>query len=122
MNNNRQFANPITILFLSLPWGISNGFVSVTLPFFLVQHGFTVSAAAAITALAISANSYRFLWAPLADLTLSLHKWYIIGILLSVITLGLLVFIPLDTNNSGILATVVFVSQIAATLVGLRPD
>lgn len=117
MNNNKQFSNPITILFLTLPWGISTGFVSVTLPFLLVQHGFSVAAAAAISAVGISANLWRFAWAPLADLTLSLHKWYIIGILMCAISLFLLVFVPLDVAYSGILMGVVFISQVAATFV-----
>ncbi len=117
MNNNKQFANPITILFLTLPWGISSGFVSVTLPFLLVQHGFSVAAAAAISAVGISANLWRFVWAPLADLTLSFHKWYIIGILMCAISLFLLVFVPLDIANSGIIMCAVFISQVAGTFV-----
>jgi PAT family beta-lactamase induction signal transducer AmpG len=117
MNSKPIFANPITILFLMLPFGISAGFVSVTLPFLLVQHGFSVAAAASITAVGLSSNIWRFLWAPLADLTLSLHKWYKIGLCMCVVSLFLLVFIPLDVAYSGILMGVVFISQVAATFV-----
>jgi PAT family beta-lactamase induction signal transducer AmpG len=119
MNNKQEFANPITILFLTLPCGISAGFVSVTLPFLLVQHGFSVAAVAAITAFGISANTWRFIWAPLADLTLSLHKWFIIGISTSVTTLFALVFIPLDAHYSSLIMFVIFASQIASTFVSL---
>lgn len=117
MNNKQGFANPITILFLMLPFGISTGFISVTLPFLVVQHGFSVSAAAAITAVGISANVWRFAWAPLADLTLSLHKWYKIGIVMCAGSLLLFVFIPLDVAYSGLLMSLVFISQVAATFV-----
>ncbi len=66
---------PFLILLLVLPYGISAGFVSVTLPFLLVQHGFTVATVASITALGLSANLWRFAWAPLTGLTLSLYTW-----------------------------------------------
>ena len=102
MNKHRQFAHPITIFFLTLPYGISSGFVSVTLPFILVQHGFSVAAAAAITAVGLSSNLWRFAWAPLTDLTLSLHKWYIIGIAMCAISLFFLVFVPLTVAYSSL--------------------
>ena len=87
------------------------------MPFLLVHHGFSVEAAASITALGLSANLWRFIWAPLVDLTLSLHKWYLIGLALCASTLLLLSFIPLDKNAAGFLAVIVLFSQIAATFV-----
>jgi MFS transporter, PAT family, beta-lactamase induction signal transducer AmpG len=117
MTFKRNTANPFTFLFLVLPYGLSGGFVSVTLPFLLTQHGFSVAAAASITALGLSANILRFLWAPMTDLSLSLHKWYLIGIGLCTSTLLLLCFIPLNINSMGVLTITVFLSQIAATLI-----
>lgn len=109
--------NPITFLFLSLPYGISGGFIAVTLPFILVQQGFSVASAATITALGISANVWRFLWSPFTDLTLSLHKWYLIGTGLCALTLLLLSIIPINSDSMRLLFTTVFISQIASTLV-----
>lgn len=108
---------PSTLLFLVLPYGISVGFASVTLPFLLIHHGFSVAAAASITALGISANILRFVWAPLTDLTLSLHKWYLIGISFCAATLLLLCLIPLNNNSTGFLTAIVFLSQFASTFV-----
>jgi hypothetical protein len=45
---NRETTRPITFLFLLLPYGISTGFASITLPFFLTRAGFSVASAAAI--------------------------------------------------------------------------
>lgn len=117
IKNLRTSTNPITFLFLCLPYGISGGFIAVTLPFILVQQGFSVAGAATITALGISANIWRFLWSPFTDLTLNLHKWYLIGTGLCILTLLLLCIIPINSDSMGILFTTVFVSQIAATLV-----
>lgn len=115
--NNLNQTAPHAIFFLVLPYGISSGFVSVTLPFLLVQHGFSVAATASITALGLSANLWRFIWAPLTDLTLSLHQWYRIGTALCAVTLLLLCGIPLKLASSFWLTLIVFISQIAATLV-----
>ena len=82
-----------------------------------MQHEFSVAAAAAITALGLSANLWRFIWAPLTDLTLSLHKWYLIGISSCAATLTLLCFIPFNHEARGLLTAIVFLSQIAATFV-----
>src|ERR1700730_9162603 len=110
---------PITFFFLVLPYGISSGFVSITLPFVLVRTGFSVALAASIVAIGVSANLWRFLWGPVADLTLTARRWYLLGLSTSKLPLFLLAFIPLHQNAVGILMTVVFVSQVAGTLIVL---
>ncbi len=54
---------------------------------------------------------------PLTDLTLSLHKWYLIGISFCSAALLLLCFIPLSKHLTTILTAIVFLSQIADTFV-----
>lgn len=113
----KSFANPLTIFFLNLPYGISAGFVSVALPLLLVQKGFTVQTTAIITAIGVSANIWRFLWAPLTDLTLNLHKWYKISVSLCSLSLLALVFVPLQPQNTSLIIAIVFISQVASTFV-----
>jgi len=108
---------PWVFFFLILPTGISVGFASVTLPFVLAKHGFAIATIASITAIGISANLWRFLWAPLADTTLSLKKWYLIGTTICALALAVFIFIPLDVHSAGILIPIAFFSQIAATFV-----
>lgn len=117
MTYKRNSANPFTFLFLVLPSGISQGFITVSLPFILTQHGFSVSTAATITALGISSNIWRFVLAPMTDLSLSLHKWYVTGNILCAITLSMLCFIPLEPGSAGLLTLFVFISQVAANLI-----
>jgi MFS transporter, PAT family, beta-lactamase induction signal transducer AmpG len=108
--------NPLTFLFLVLPYGISSGFSSVTLPFVLVQSGFSVVAAGSIVALGLSANLWRFAGAPVVDLTLSLRRWYLMGLAACVVTLLLLGLMPLRRETEIILTAVVFLSQVGANL------
>ena len=113
MRQLRQTA-PITFFFLAMPYGISGGYVQVTLPFVLTRIGFSVATTASIVALGLSANVWRFLWGPVADLTLTLHRWYAIGVAAAAVTLLFLSVMPLREN--AILPIVVLLSQIAATL------
>jgi MFS transporter, PAT family, beta-lactamase induction signal transducer AmpG len=111
--------SPFTIFFLVLPYGISGGFASVTLPFVLTRAGFPVAVSAAIVAIGISSNLWRFLWGPVADLTLTPRRWYLLGLAAAAATLLLLSLMPMHPSGAFALTAVVFVSQVAATLVVL---
>jgi hypothetical protein len=47
---HREATQPFIFFFLVLPYGISSGFVSITLPFVLTRAGFSVAIASARTA------------------------------------------------------------------------
>ena len=108
-----------TFFFLVLPYGISNGFASITLPFILTQNGFPVATSASVVAIGLSANLWRFLWGPVADLTLTARRWYLIGLITSTATMILLGFMPFRQSGVSMLTAVVFISQVAATLIVL---
>ena len=110
---------PGTFFFLVLPYGISNGFVSITLPFILTRAGFSVATAASVVAIGLSANLWRFIWGPVADLTLSARRWYLLGLITTAATLFLLGVMPFRPSTIGILTITAFISQVAATLVVL---
>ena len=108
---------PVTFLFLLLPYGVSNGVISITLPFVLTRAGFSVATAASIVAIGVSANIWQFLGGPIVDLTLTRKRWYLIGLGACAGTLLLLGIFPLRQETVGILTAMVFVSQVAATFV-----
>ena len=117
--HDRESTHPFVFFFLVLPYGISSGFVSITLPFVLVSAGFSVALAASIAAVGVAANLWRFLWGPVADLTLTARRWYLLGLATAAVTLLLLGFIPIQHKAIGLLMTVVFISQVAGTLIVL---
>jgi MFS family permease len=116
---NRESTHPFVFFFLVLPYGISSGFVSITLPFVLTRVGFSVALAASIVAVGVSANLWRFLWGPVADLTLTARRWYLLGLGTSAATLLILALLPLHQNAFAVLMPVVFISQVAGTLIVL---
>lgn len=117
--NQQSYTKPYYFFFLVLPYGISIGFATVVLPYLLTQKGFTVAQSASIVAIGVSSNIWRFLWGPIADITLSLRKWYWIGVSACTATLLLLCFVPYDTKQIPLLTAIVFISQVAATFVVL---
>ena len=116
---DRESTHPFVFFFLVLPYGISSGFVSIALPFVLTRVGFSVALAASIVAIGVSANLWRFLWGPVADLTLTARRWYLLGLGTSAATLVILALLPLHQNAVPVLMTVVFISQVAGTLIVL---
>ena len=109
---HRPRSAPFAFFFLTLPYGISQGYVTVTLPFMLTKAGVPVAATAGIVAIGISANLWSFLGGPIVDMTLSLRRWYILGLIVSVASLTLLGLIP--PQPGVVLMTLVFASQVAA--------
>jgi PAT family beta-lactamase induction signal transducer AmpG len=106
---------PFHIFFISLPAGISLGFVTITLPYILAHKGFSVASISTITSLAVAANIIRFLWGPIVDLSLSLRKWFWIAMFSSSVILLSICYIPLTVKNTLLLTILAFVSQVAGT-------
>ena len=111
----QQFTKPFYIFFLTMPSGISQGFVTVALPYLLTQHGFSVAQVSAVVALGFSANLWRFLWGPVVDISLSLKKWFWISLLLSTASLLLLCFNSFNVKEQALITLIVFISQVAGT-------
>src|SRR5436190_21675825 len=110
---DRESTHPFVFFFLVLPYGISSGFVSITLPFVLTRVGFSVALAASIVAVGVSANLWRFLWGPVADLTFTARRWYLLGLGTSAAMLLILAFLPLPPIAVAVFMTVVFFFQLA---------
>src|SRR5665213_1720352 len=119
MEKQQQYAKPFYIFFLMMPNGISQGFVTVTLPFLLTKNGFPVALTAGIVAIGLSANLWRFIWGPVVDISLSLRKWYWIALLATVASLLLICFIPFTQKGATLLSIIVFISQVAGTFLVL---
>jgi len=113
--DQHSFIKPYYIFFIVLPAGISLGFVTITLPYLLTHKGFTVESVSGIVTIGASANLLRFLWGPVVDLTLSLRKWFWMGLLACIATLLMICFTPFTVKGTVLLAIIVFISQVAGT-------
>ncbi len=109
-------ARPIVFLFLMLPFGIGTGFVTVTLPYMLVQAGTSLGATASIAALAVLPNTCRFLLGPITDLSLSARRWFLLGLSLAALALVLLALAPVRPEAVGVITALAILEQIAANV------
>jgi MFS family permease len=71
--------HPIIYLLLCVPFGASNGYLVVTLGYLLHQAGVSVGAIAALVAIAFIPQTWKFLWAPIVDTTMTSKTWYLIS-------------------------------------------
>jgi PAT family beta-lactamase induction signal transducer AmpG len=117
--NPQKFVSPFFIFFLIVPFGISSGFVSIALPYQLIQNGFSVGQTATVVAVGASASLLRFVFGPIVDTTLSLRKWYIISLLASIGALLVLATTPFTIKGLTLLTIIVFISQIASNFLFL---
>src|SRR5947208_5169447 len=116
---DRESTHPFVFFFLVLPYGISSGFVSITLPFILTRVRFSVALAASIVAIGVASNLWRVVGGPVADLTLAGRRWYLLGVGTSAATLLVVALLPLHQHAVAVLMTIVFISQVAGTLIVL---
>src|ERR1700676_74816 len=114
---SRASTAPFTFFVLTLPYGLGSGFGGLWISFALTRAGFPVALTASIVATGFAADLFRFLYAPVFDLTLTLRRWYLIGVsscVTATITLGTL---PLGRSAAAAITVLVFVSGVSTTLV-----
>ena len=72
-------AHPFVFLVLILPFGVMSGYLTVTLAYLLSQAGMSVEQVAELVAVSFIPQTWKFLWAPIADTTLTRKTWYVMG-------------------------------------------
>jgi MFS transporter, PAT family, beta-lactamase induction signal transducer AmpG len=107
---------------LNLPFGATSGFVSVMLGFILKQQGMGDDVIAGLVALNLLPHTWKVIWAPIADSTLTRKRWYIVANLISTATILWLAFVPITRGNLGLIEILVFTNSTAITLVGMAVE
>jgi MFS transporter, PAT family, beta-lactamase induction signal transducer AmpG len=107
---------------LYLPFGILNGYVTVTLVFDLAQAGVSTVAIAALVSLNLWPQIVKFFWAVPLDTHLTYRGWYTISTVLSGIGLAIMAFIPAKTGTLPLLSAVVLITSVANTIVSMTTD
>ena len=90
---------PVLYLMLFVPMGITNGYAVVALAYLLSQSGVTVGAIAGLVGWSLMPQTWRAVWAPLVDATLSVRAWYVISASVSGILMAITGFIPATQGN-----------------------
>jgi PAT family beta-lactamase induction signal transducer AmpG len=107
---------------LIIPFGVSTGYVTVTLAYVLAQKGMTVAAIAALGSISVLPQTWKVLWAPLVDTTLSPKRWYVIGAIAVGLTILAMSLIAEPVNAVPLLSLLAAVSSIASTLCSMSAE
>jgi MFS family permease len=114
--------HPWVFLALVTPVGVSTGYVSVTLAFVLAAKGMTVAAIGALYALSVLPQTWKVLWAPLVDTTLSPKVWFLLGAVGVGLTILAMSAIPQPAAAVPLLSALVIASSIASSLCYMTSD
>jgi len=118
-NSKAKPAHPAIFMVLLLPYGIMQGYLTVTLAYLYHKAGMPVEDVAALVGLSLLPNIFKFVWGPLIDLTLSVKKWYLIANVTTAAGMFLMGVLTPIAHNFWLLGAVVFVAFFASTFVCL---
>ena len=124
MDDGETAKSPHPWIFLALvtPFGVSTGYVSVTLAFVLAAKGVTVAAIGALVSASVLPQTWKVLWAPLVDTTLTPKRWYMIGAAGVGLTILGMSLIGKPASAMPLLSALAVVSSIASSLCGMTAD
>ena len=112
----------MVFMFLVLPFGIMGGYVTVALAYLFAKAGISVEQVAALVAVGVIPHTWKFAWAPLVDSLLTRKTWYLLASVLSAAGLWVTAVLPIQASSLPLLTTVVFVSNLAVTFLGMATD
>lgn len=118
---SRRF-HPAVFLILILPFGVIGGYLQVTLGFMLSKAGVSVAETAGLIAVGFLPHTWKFIWAPIADTTLTRKKWYVLAAILTsagILAMGL---IPPTGAGLKLLGYAAFIGNLAVTFLGMAVE
>ena len=114
--------HPWAFMVLIIPFGVVSGYVSVALAYQLTHAGVAVGPVAAMVALVVLPNTWKFFWAPVVDLTLTQKKWYLLAGLFSAVGIAAMGFFPATRAGMAALSVVGFLASLATTFLGMAVE
>ena len=109
-------------MFLIIPFGVMGGYLSVAIAYLYTKAGISVGQVAALVALSLAPHTWKFLWAPIADTTLSRKTWYLITSVLSAVGILATGILPARASSLPMLSVIVLVSNIAVSFLGMSVE
>jgi MFS family permease len=114
--------HPSVFLFLIVPFGAMGGYLSVAIGYQLTQAGVGVEEVAALIAASYIPQTWKFLWAPVADTTLSRKTWYVLAGLVSALGIFVTGAVPADAASLPLLYAAVLISNVASTFLAMATE
>lgn len=118
----RSSAHPSIYGGLYLPFGAVNGYLTTAIAYQLAQSGVSAERIGALIALYFMPQVWKFLWAPIVDITLSAKRWYLIGAVLCALGVLVMGFCSAPPVNLTTLTAAAVMASLATTLLGMAVE
>ena len=109
--------HPIVFFFFYIPFGIFSGYLTVTLAFQFSRSGVSLQQIAGLAAVNLLPQVFKFIWAPLVDITLSLKKWYLLATVITAATIFATGVIPINSSNLLLFTFMILISSFARSFI-----
>jgi len=113
---------PVVFALLFAPFGISSGYVGVTMGFLLARAGLPTAMIATLIALSVFPQTWKVLWAPLVDTVGNPKLWYGLGTATVGGTILAMSVLPMTRAEVPVLSALVIFSSVASTLVSMSTE
>jgi MFS family permease len=115
-------SHPSVFMLLIIPYGALSGYLTVTLGYLLSQSGMAVAQIGLLIAVSYLPQTWKFLWAPIVDTTLTRKRWYVIGTTLT--SVGIIAMAACSTHATAfsVLSVVVFVASLASSFTAMSTE
>jgi MFS transporter, PAT family, beta-lactamase induction signal transducer AmpG len=114
--------HPAVFLPLFSPFGISSGYVSVTLAFLLGRAGLSTLAITTVIAATIWVQTWKVLWAPIVDTVGNPKLWYGLGAAGVGVTILAMSVLPATAHELPAITVLALLSSAASTLVSMASE
>jgi len=118
----RHAPHPVVFLILILPFGVMSGYLTVAVVYLLTQAGVGIEQSAELVALSYVPHTWKFLWAPIADTTLTRKRWYVFSALVTAVGIYVTGAVPADESSLPLLTAVVLISNLAVTFLAMAVE
>jgi PAT family beta-lactamase induction signal transducer AmpG len=113
---------PVIFAPLFAPFGISSGYVSVTLAFLLGQSGMSTAVIGTLIALHVWPQTVKMLWAPFVDTVGNPKVWYGIGAAIVGASLLLMSALPKTEAQVPFFIAIMVVSSVSSTFISMSAE
>lgn len=114
--------HPFVYLVLCTPFGAANGYLVVTLGYLLHKAGVGVEPIAGLIAISLIPQTWKALWAPIVDTTLTSKLWYFLAAIACSVTLGAVGFVSPSMATLPIITTLIFLNSVATSFLAMAAE
>ncbi|MEI8031625.1 MAG: MFS transporter [Comamonadaceae bacterium] len=117
-----KYTHPVVFLLLIIPFGAASGFLGVTIVYQLGTAGVDPVTIAVLTGLSFLPHTFKFLYAPLVDLTLTRKQWFVMASITSAVGIAMLGVIPATQAGLPWLRVLVVAGNFATALLSMSVE